>query len=232
MPASNFGKAAKTKVEPSNKVKSILYSNFTTDAVQYGIESEPKAVNLYIREMRTAGIDVTVEEVGLLVSKDKPYLGASIDRIVTFTHTQEKWGMEIKSPLSKAGMTIEEACKNKTFFLEKLSDGTVRLKRNHDYYIQIQGQLYCSNLDLKGIILTVYFGEDRPLFLEKICLANTWPSDFLPKIDFFYRRALFPELLTKRVQRGKILYLHGGWLAYGQYHCTRAGLKMKFQRQA
>lgn len=230
--ASNFGKAAKTKVEPSNKVKSILYSNFTTDAVQYGIESEPKAVNLYIREMRTAGIDVTVEEVGLLVSKDKPYLGASIDRIVTFTHTQEKWGMEIKSPLSKAGMTIEEACKNKTFFLEKLSDGTVRLKRNHDYYIQIQGQLYCSNLDLKGIILTVYFGEDRPLFLEKICLANTWSSDFLPKIDFFYRRALFPELLTKRVQRGKILYLHGGWLAYGQYHCTRAGLKMKFQRQA
>ena len=61
-------KAGKTKVEPSNKVKSILYSNFTTDAVQYGIESEPKAGNLYIREMRTAGMDVTLEEVGLLVS--------------------------------------------------------------------------------------------------------------------------------------------------------------------
>ena len=53
--------------------------------------------------------------------------------------------MEIKSPLSKAGMTIEEACQNKTFFLEKLA-GTVRLKQNHDYYVQIQGQLYCSNL--------------------------------------------------------------------------------------
>ena len=77
--------------------------------------------------------------------------------------------------------------------------------------IQIQGQLYCSNLDLKGIILTVYFGDNRPLFLENICLDNTWSSDFLPEIDFFYRRALFPELLTKRVQRGKILYLHGGW---------------------
>ena len=85
-------------MEPSNKVKSILYSIFTTDSVQYGIESEPIAVNLYIREMRTAGIDITVEEVGLLVSKDKPYLGASIDRIVTFKHTQEKWGMEIKFP--------------------------------------------------------------------------------------------------------------------------------------
>ena len=50
--ASNFGNAAKTKVEPSNKLKAILYSNFTTEAVQYGIESEQKAVDLFIREMR------------------------------------------------------------------------------------------------------------------------------------------------------------------------------------
>ena len=122
MTASNFGKAAKNKVEPSNKLKSILYSNFTADATQYGIESEAKAVTLYMREMEKNGIDVTVEEIGLLVSKDKPYLGASIDRIVTIKDTHEKWGM-----------TIVEACQNKTFFLEKFADGTVRLKRNHDY---------------------------------------------------------------------------------------------------
>ena len=58
------------------------------------------------------------------------------------------------------------------FFLEEL-DGTVRLKRNHDYYLQIQGQLYCSDLDLQGIILAVYFGEDKPLFLENIYSDNT-----------------------------------------------------------
>ena len=33
---------------------------------------------------------------------------------------------------------------SKTFFLEKLSDGTIRLKRNHDYFIQVQGQLYVA----------------------------------------------------------------------------------------
>jgi len=62
------------------------------------------------------------------------------------------------------------------------SSGGHALKRNHDYYIQIQGQLYCSILDLKGIILTVYFGEDRPLFLEKICLDNTGPVTFCPRL--------------------------------------------------
>ena len=34
--------------------------------------------------MRRKGVDVKVEEVGLLLSKEKTYLGASIDRIVTF----------------------------------------------------------------------------------------------------------------------------------------------------
>ena len=139
--ASNFGKAVRTKVEPSNKVKAMLYGNFTTQAVQYGMESGDKAVGLYIKEMQQEGITVEVKEVGLLLSKKKPFLGASLDRVIANLDTNEMWGMEIKSPYSKAGMTVEDACKTKNFFPEKLSDGTIRLKRTHDYYIQVQGQL-------------------------------------------------------------------------------------------
>ena len=56
--ASNFGKAAKTKVEPTKKLKAMLYSNFTTEAVQYGLESEAKAIALYVKEMEQEGITV------------------------------------------------------------------------------------------------------------------------------------------------------------------------------
>ena len=42
--ASNFAKAAKTKVEPSKKLKAMLYVYITTEAVQYSIESEGKGV--------------------------------------------------------------------------------------------------------------------------------------------------------------------------------------------
>ena len=87
-------------------------------------------------------ITMAVEEPGLSLSKDKPYLGASLDKIVTITNIDDKWGMEIKSPFCKAGMTADEACKSKNLFLEKLADGSVRLKRNHDYFCQVQGQLY------------------------------------------------------------------------------------------
>ena len=37
--------------------------------------------------------------------------------MITNLTTQEKWGIEIKSPLSKVGMRVEDACKSKTFFL-------------------------------------------------------------------------------------------------------------------
>ena len=138
--------------------------------------------------------------------------------------------MEIKSPFSKAGMDVDEACKSKTFYLEKIPDGTIRLKRNHDYYIQVQGQLYCSNLDLKGIIFVVYFGEDKPPFIENIFFDSSCWNEYLPKIDYFFKKTFFPEMLTRRVQRGKLLYIHGGWIPYGHYSCSLSGLKLTFQR--
>ena len=218
--ASNFGNPAKTKVEPSTKLKAILYSNFTTEVVQYGIESEQKAVDLFIREMRKDGIAVSVKETGLSLSKDKPYLGVSLDRVVTIIGTGKKWGMEIQSPLSKAGMTVDEACKAKNFCLEKLADESVQLKRNHNYFCKFQGQLYCSIISLGGIIFVVNFGQNMPLFIEKIHFENSkWFDELLPRIDYFYRRAFFPEMLTEGVKRGKVLYLHGGWLPYGHYSC-------------
>ena len=61
----------------------------------------------------------------------------------------------------------------------------------HDYYVQIEGQLYCSNLDLKGIVLIVYFGESRPLFVEKIFVHNSWTSDSA-KDRFLLQTCSFP----------------------------------------
>ena len=57
-----------------------------------------------------------------------------------------------------------------------------------------------------------------PLFIEKIHFENSkWFDELLPKIDYFYRRDFFPKMLTKRVRRGKALYLRGDWLPYGHY---------------
>ena len=72
--ASKFCQAVKNKVEPSNKLKAMLYANFMAEALQYGIESEEKAMALYIQELELRGIKIKVDEVGLLMSKEKPFL--------------------------------------------------------------------------------------------------------------------------------------------------------------
>lgn len=66
------------KVKPSDKLKSMLYSNFTTEAVQYSIESEERAVKLYLREMQQQGFNLKVEEVGLLVSRKKTHTSEQV----------------------------------------------------------------------------------------------------------------------------------------------------------
>ena len=53
-----------------------------------------------------------------------------------------------------------------------------------------------------------------PLFIEKIHFEKSKWFELLPKIDYVYRRAFFPDMLTEQVKGGKVLYLHGGWLLY------------------
>ena len=76
-------------------------------------------MGIYIKDMSEKGTTVKVDEVGLLQSKEKPFLAASLDRIITNVVTNEKWGMEMKSPLSKAGMTVDDACKSKKLLSRK-----------------------------------------------------------------------------------------------------------------
>ena len=71
-----------------------------------------------------------------------------------------------------------------------VSDGTIRLKRNHDYYIQVQGQLYVAkDLNIESIHVIVYFGEEMPLFKEKILMESLrWNQELLPRHEFFFQK--------------------------------------------
>ena len=68
-----------------------------------------------------------------------------------------------------------------------VSDGTIRLKRNHDYYIQVQGQ----DLNIESIHVIVYFGEEMPLFKEKMFMESLrWNQELLPRLEFFFSKGL------------------------------------------
>ena len=214
--ASNFKAAAKRKVEPDKLLKQIMYKIEETtnvSALQYGHMHEDNAINDYIKYKHSQGnTGLTVWKVGTYISKIRPGLGASLDRMVydPLAHCK-KGGLEIKCPYSKQGMTIEEACQDKNFCMT-LKPGMPTLKIGHQYYYQVQGQMYVSCL--QWVDFVVWFGADN-LYIQRIVFDKQWwHKEALPKLDYFYRLAFLPEVLTRRVKRGVRLYNHGGWQPY------------------
>ncbi|KAI8512015.1 hypothetical protein Bbelb_111150 [Branchiostoma belcheri] len=113
--ASNFGSAITCLVESSNKVKSMLYNTFTTQATQFGNSHEEVAVDKYLTTKRSTEPKISCREFGLL---DPGWGEASLDRIVVESTGEE--GLEVKCPLSN-GETVDQIVKDKTFCQAKLA---------------------------------------------------------------------------------------------------------------
>ncbi|CAC5399571.1 unnamed protein product [Mytilus coruscus] len=112
--SSNFGKIIKCSRNPDFLFKAMFYSE-----PHYGKENEDKAIEAYKHYMDSRGSNVQVESVGIILLKDRPVLGASLDGIVVDPSANiTRGGLEVKCPYSKANFNINEACKDKTFFLK------------------------------------------------------------------------------------------------------------------
>ncbi|WAR21539.1 KCTD5-like protein [Mya arenaria] len=123
--------------------KRITASNFGAimtrqkTPTSYGHVNEKNAKKLYINKTNSH-----LHDVGLIVNPVIPFLGASPDGIIC--KDGESGILEVKCPYSARDMTISEAVRDlKGFFL--IDDGdTIRLKKNHQHYFQVQGQLMIS----------------------------------------------------------------------------------------
>ena len=116
--------------------------------------------SLYERFLKSNNLDVSISEVGLIVSLSHPYLGASLDGVVTDNKTGEKWGVEVKCPASKFQQNLHDILKDKKFFLQKKGH-QISLKKSHRYFYQVQGQMFCA--DLSRVDFVVWVGDDEPL---------------------------------------------------------------------
>lgn len=219
--ASNFKKASCRKKEPDTLLKDIMYININNKqkvipSLQYGLENEDVAVSCYVALHHAAGnTNLRVFEVGTQISKETPGLGASLDRLVHDPLSKDGLlgGLEIKCPYSKCGQSVEEACSDSKFYINIINGNPV-LKKGHEYFYQIQGQMYVCNLPWVDFL--VWFGNDAVTVQRVKFDSEWWYQEAMPTLMFFYKRAFLPEVFTRRVKRGIPLYRHGGWVNYLQ----------------
>ena len=204
--SSKIGMIAKMKATTkcSKKVEQLLYSKFRGNvATRYGASKEEQTRKEYETHMRSNGhTNLSVEPCGLFVSVEHPWLAASPDGLVTDpTDRVSPFGLvEIKNPYSSREQTLIEAASSASFCLKCDKDNKLSLKRRHDYYYQVQCQLFCTKRDWCDFVLRT--GKD--LYVERIHRDDSWFQTSLNKLKKFYFGCLLLELACPRYRKGGI----------------------------
>jgi len=118
--------------------KEILFGTFSgNSATRYGIAREELA-----KEELEKILEQKVEVEGLFVDSNLPFLAASPDDLI-----ENNAIVEIKCPASAKAITPEEGIFSKKIKYCKIKNGYLHLKRNENYFYQIQSQLHitCKN---------------------------------------------------------------------------------------
>lgn len=203
--ASNVGSIAKMRAttKKGNRVKELLYSSFRgNEATRYGSLKEPETLQQYLtHQQRNGHLDLKVEACGLFVSLSNPWLAASPDGCVLDpSNPDHPLGLlEMKNPFQMRDKTISEACANSSFCLEERNN-KFNLKHKHNYYYQIQCQLYCTNREWCDFVLRT----NKDFHIERIYRDNSWWKPQLDKLQEFFFTALLPELASPRHRKGGI----------------------------
>ena len=123
------------KTSRAKTVNDILFGTFTGNAAtRYGIANEVIA-----KEQLEDLLKTKIQSAGLIVDKNIPFIAASPDGIL-----DDESLVEIKCPASAKELAPEDAIQSNKIKYCSIKDGTLYLKRNDNYYYQVQGQLHIS----------------------------------------------------------------------------------------
>ena len=180
----------------SKKVEELLYRKFRgNEATCYGSTKEETTIQQYITYQHANGHSgLKVTKCGLFVSVDNPWLAASPDGLVNDPDYGQGL-LEIKNPYSAREKTLAEASTHAAFCL-KANDNKYKLKTKHDFYYQIQCQLYCVNLDWCDFVLRT----NKDIHVERIYKDSKWWSEQLKHYKNFISQ---PYCLNSQFQDTK-----------------------------
>ena len=139
---------------------------------------------------------------GLIISVNNPWLEASPDDKVYDPNATQSLGIsEYKNPYAARNFTLHEACDTvKSFCLERREEKeqvTYKLKRRHDYYYQIQCQMFCSKVEWCDFVVRT----SKDLHVQCIFRDPNWWKQQMPRLNEFYFDALLPCWLAQDMAR-------------------------------
>lgn len=183
--ASNFGNICKMRKSTHcrNLVKTLLYSQFFgTSATRWGEDHEIVAIKEF-----EENYNYKVNECGLFIDENCNFLAATPDGLIG-----DDALIEVKCPSSSANYSPIDGIRQKKVKFAEERNGTIHLKRNHNYYYQVQGQLHITNRNKCFFIVWTPHGlEVEVIYKDEIF----WKQNMELQLQTFFSKCLLPEMI-------------------------------------
>ena len=182
------------------KKKLWMSNDIQTSAMKYGQAEEPKARKKYAEATK-----YQVEETGLWIHNEFPFVGASPDGLIM--NDQKPIGvLEIKCLQILKESSVEDLIKrSKTEQIAKMSaqcfkivDEKLTLKKESAYFSQVLLQMLVTGLKFCDFVL---HSPKGPPSIERIYEDVAIQNTLVQNIKVFWERALIPEYFEKRLPR-------------------------------
>ena len=185
---------------PQSCIKSVCYPNLyklNTKAIKHGCRYEEFAIKAYEANMKSIHKNFSLTRCGLFINKEHPFLHATPDFLTQCDCCGLGCG-EVKNPLTLENGDFEKYATHKHSCLEK-KDDKFALKRTHDYYYQVQQQLFTlpERKHNDFVVCGVDAAGNTHLFTEHILPDTQHWDKVVPKLELFWRLCILPEILGR-----------------------------------
>uniref|UniRef100_A0A8C4QFE3 YqaJ viral recombinase domain-containing protein n=1 Tax=Eptatretus burgeri TaxID=7764 RepID=A0A8C4QFE3_EPTBU len=198
--ASCFKAASRADpTDPSlSLIKQICYPgtfNLSTSATRWTCQHQEMARMSYDERAKHHHTELHVEDSGLHIHPYFPHLSASPDGLVQCTCCG-KGIIETKCPFCQECSAVDDDCADGCWCMEINADGVVSLRKDHQYYAQVQAELFITGREYCDFVMILEKNQAQP-YVERIKANNRFFKPYVEQVASFFVLGVLPELLGR-----------------------------------
>lgn len=160
--------------------------NFKSEFTEYGRKTESSARNAFSKASHQKVI-----EIGLVISKQNPWLAYSPDGII-INDDKPMELLEIKCPFKGKAMNVHDAIMYEFKSCLIIEGLHIRLKEKHKYYAQVQ--MGMAVLNLKNAQFVIYASYDKSIITINIPFNENFMMTMLKSLKEIYYNVMLHEI--------------------------------------
>ena len=192
----------------SAKIRHLRTSMWKLDryvsyAMKYGLEKEPEALETYLRQMKEKDEDAILLKCGMWKNPKYPVLSCSPDGILRspkFGRVLVEVKVLVMEHIDPANFEAMPPQSLRGFYLKRLPDDTITLKKTHKHYYQVQ-----MSLDILELPIAHFFCWSKSGSV--LCIIprdETFFNEKRRRLIAYHREIVVPEYHLRRTVKRQV----------------------------